>query len=416
LRVAPSSRPSHSGLGVLRHRDFRLLWLGQLVSTIGDQMQAVAIGWHVYQATNSSLALGTVALCRVAPFMVLSLLGGALADATDRKRLLLVTQWVQIAVTLLLVASAGMGDDAIWVIYLATALAGAANAFDGPARQALIPNLVPPADLAHALTLNTLLRQTASIVGPGLGGWTVAQFGLAATYGINAASFLGVVAAVWLMGPVPPLPPATTSNWRRIVEGLQFARATPLVFFPMLLDFATRCLGSPRGLLPVYARDVYAVGVQGLGWLSAAGSAGAVVGGLVLSRVPAVPRPLLMVMAAYFLEGALTLAFALEPGVGPAVAILFALGVCNVIGEVVRMTISQLQTPNTLRGRTGALAGMIGASGPQLGQMEVGALAAATSPAVALAVSGAGSALLSVAIALVPAIRTKLTRRSIEAL
>ena len=414
--TAAAPQPSHPGLGVLRHRDFRLLWLGQLVSTVGDQMQAIAIGWHVYQATNSSLALGTVALCRVAPFMVLSLLGGALADASDRKRLLVVTQWVQIAVTLLLVASTGLGDSAIWVIYLATFLAGAANAFDGPARQALIPNLVPPSDLAHALTLNTLLRQTASIVGPGLGGWTVAQFGLSATYAINAASFLGVVAAVLLRGPVPPLPPATTSNWQRIAEGLQFARTTPLVFFPMLLDFVTRCLGSPRGLLPVYARDVYAVGVQGLGWLSAAGSAGAVVGGLVLSRVPAVPRPLLLVMAAYFLEGALTLAFALEPGIGLAVAILFGLGVCNVIGEVVRMTISQLQTPNNLRGRTGALAGMIGASGPQLGQMEVGALAAATSPGVALAVSGAGSALLSLAIALVPAIRTKLLRPTIETL
>lgn len=183
------------GVVALRHRNFRLLWFGQLVSTTGDQMQMVAIGWQMYHLTNSVAALGLVALFRSVPFMTLALVGGVIADSMDRRRLMVVTQTLQMAVAVFLVATTVAGVAGAWSIYVAAFAGGALSAFDGPARQALIPNIVPNEDIANALTLNTLIRQSATIVGPGIGGFCIAFLGPGTTYGINALTFLAVIGA-----------------------------------------------------------------------------------------------------------------------------------------------------------------------------------------------------------------------------
>lgn len=393
---------------MLRHRDYRLLWSGQIASGVGAQFQGIAISWHIYELTDSTVALGLVALFRVIPFMTLSLVGGAIADAVDRRRLLLVTQSLQTGVSLFLVASAVLRIEDPWPIYVAAFLGGAFAAFDGPARQALIPNLVPREELTNALTLNTLVRHTASIIAPGIAGVSVAALGIGPTFAVNAATHLAVVAALVAMHGVKmtPAPPAS-SNLQRIADGLDFARSEPLVLLPLVLDFITRTLGSPRGVLPVFARDIYAVGPVGLGWLSSANSVGGIAAGLVMGSAARVPRPVLVMLFAYFFEGIFNGAVGIAPSFMLAWVAFFAGGVCNVVAEVIFASVAQLRTPDYLRGRTTALTGMLALGGPSAGQFQIGLLASAIGPGRAVLFNGVASAGVTIVFALLPGLHAR---------
>ena len=398
----------------LMHRNFRLLWSGQLVSSIGDQMQIITIAWHIYQITNSTVALGLIALFRLVPFMALSLLGGALADAVDRRKLMALTQTGQMLVALWLVATTAAGIEDPWPIYVAAVAGGVFMAFDGPARQAMIPNLVPPADLAGALTLNTMVRQVSIIVGPGIGGVAVAALGPGVTYAINAVSFVAVLAALFAMHGVNIIAAPQAGKLQQIRDGLAFARGEPLVLLPLVLDFITRALGSPRGLLPVFARDVFQVGPVGLGWLAGAGAAGAGLGGIWMTSRRHMPRPVLLMLLAYLIEALLNASFAVAPGVLVAWVVLFLGGICNVVGEVLHETIIQLRTPDHLRGRTTALAGMLAIGGPLSGNLEVGLLASVAGATGAVAFNGLAGAAVTLGFALAPPLRSRLATSRME--
>src|SRR5438128_7396449 len=196
---APSSKTKRSFFTALRHRDFRLLWLAQLVSVTGSQMQNVAINWHVYLLTKSPLALGLVGLVRVVPIVLCSLVGGVVADAIDRKRLMIVTQTVMLVSAAILAGFTASGLDEVWPIYLLTAMSSAAVAFDNPARQALLPMLVPAEEFPNAVSLGLVAFQISMISGPALAGLILSGFGPAPIYAFNALSFLAVIAAVLLM-------------------------------------------------------------------------------------------------------------------------------------------------------------------------------------------------------------------------
>src|SRR5882724_6467273 len=191
--------PKRSAFSVLRHRDYSLLWFGQLVSVTGSQMQVIAINWHVYLLTNSPLALGGIGLVRVVPIVLCSLLGGVAADVFDRKRLMIVTQSVMLVSAGLLAAITFHGLTRVWPIYLLTAIASAAVAFDAPARQALMPMLVPRAEFPNAVSLGLVVFQMATVLGPALGGLVLGEKGPGTVYALNAASFLVVIIALLLM-------------------------------------------------------------------------------------------------------------------------------------------------------------------------------------------------------------------------
>lgn len=369
-------------------------------------MQVVAIAWHVYVLTGSALQLGLVGAARAIPFLLLTLVGGAVADVADRRKLLVCVQAVQIAGSGWIVFETMTGNVSVVTLYLVTFVSGAAQAFDGPARQALVPNVVPKEELANAYTLNTLLRQMATVVGPGIGGILIATAGLGWTYAANGISFLALTGAVLAMRPAPRLAASKPASWDLVMGGLRYAAGQPLVLWPLIIDFCTRSLGSSRGLLPIFARDVFVVGPQGLGWMNAALSAGAVAGGLFLGARGRIQRPVPMLLAAYSAEALGLVCLGLSHVFWIAMIALFCSGIANVMGEVPRVTMVQLSTPDELRGRVSALAWMFTAGGPQLGQLDAGAMASVLG-APGAAVVGGSAAFLSVLLFGTPLLRKR---------
>lgn len=392
-RSERGSRLGHTAISTLRHRDFRLLWLGQLVSMIGDQMQSVAIGWHVFILTDSTLHVGMVGLARALPLMALSFAGGTMADLVSRKRVMLGANGVMMMATMVLVISTATGTVTPWVIYLVSLVSGATIAFESPARQAIVPNLVPRAELANALTLNSILRHTANVAGPGIGGVVVGFLGLSTAYGINAASFLAVIGALLLMGPVSGSRRESSGRWDAVLGGLRYARSEPLVLRPMLLDFVVTCLRSYRPLLPVFARDILVVGPEGLGLLHSASAAGALMGGVLLGAVGPLKRAVTFMLLAYAAEGVFVMGFGISPSFALSLLVLCGYGMADVVSEVLRSTIVQLNTPDDVRGRVSALGSMFEQGGPQLGQLQMGATASIVGPIPAAVIGGMATVL-----------------------
>ena len=366
----------------LRHRNFRLLWIGLFVSFTGSNMQAAAILWHVsllVAPDRKGLALGAVGLVRVVPIVVFSLIGGVVADAWHRRRLMLVTQSAATIVAVALTLLTGGGMISLPLLYALTALGSTVGSFDLPARQALVPSLVPRADLANALSLNTAMMQTASIAGPAIGGILIGTFGLTWVYLLNAVSFGFVIGALLLMRGVPEDTTPTEReavSWHAAVEGLRFVFTSPLIRSTMLLDFFATFFSSAVALLPIFAQDILLVGPQGYGWLYAAPAAGAVVMStamiLLADRIRSRGPVLLWSVAIY---GVATVGFGLSRSFWITFACLALTGVADTVSMVIRSVVRQLETPDRMRGRMTGVNMVFFMGGPQLGEIEAGAVA-----------------------------------------
>ena len=399
-------RQGHA-LRTLRHRNFRLIWIGQLIASIGGQMQSVALAWHLFVLTNSTLKVGLFGFFSIIPFLALSFVGGATADKFERRRVMIVTQTVLMGLSLVLVAATLAHSVTPGLIYGIAFVSGMTRAFDGPARQAMIPNLVPREELGAALTLNTLLRQMATIVGPGIGGLILGLFGLAPTYLVNSISILAIIFALVIMEPVPMPAQPRGSSWQMVLGGVRFVRGEPVVLSIFVLDFFVNLFGSIRALMPVFARDILEIGPAGLGFLYAAPAAGAVAGALFLGamggrfRHPAI----MLVISGGF--GAFTMGFGVSTVLPLSLLCLFGTGLMDVIGEVLRATIVQLRTPDDLRGRVTALTVMFTNGGPQLGQLQSGALASWLGPMEAAVIGGLAVSISALAFTFNPHMRRR---------
>src|SRR5260221_8989163 len=260
LPGVPERQTAYSSL---HHRDFRLLWMGQIVSVTGSQMQLAAINWHIYLLTRSPLALGLVGACRAVPIILCSLVGGVVADVVDRRRLMMTTQSVMLTCSAALALVTFRGLLHVWPIFLLTAVASAAWAFDTPARQALMPTLVPLKDFPNAVSLSMLMFQVGLITGPPLAGFILASNGPALVYAINAASFVAVILGLALMH-TSGRPEQDDSKPARIsldalLEGLRFVRRTPIIVQTMTLGFVGTFFASANQLLPIFAKDILRV-------------------------------------------------------------------------------------------------------------------------------------------------------------
>lgn len=395
---------NNSAFAALRHRDFRLLWLGQIVSVTGSQMQFVAINWHVYLLTKSAFALGLVGLFRGVPIIICSLAGGVVADAIDRKRLMLVTQTVMLVSAALLTAGTLAGFSSVWPIYVLSAIASAATAFDTPARQALMPTLVPIEDFPNAVSLAVIVFNVATIAGPAIAGFLLAESGPAIIYGINALSFLAVIAAVVAMR-VSGKPELQTErkdalSLAALKEGLSFVWHTPIIVQTMTLDFVATFFASATLLLPIFAQERLHVGARGYGFLAAAPAIGSVLTALVLARLGTLRRQGRLVVAAVAVFGVATAAFGVSTVYWVSLLMLAITGAADTVSTVLRQTIRQLVTPNHLRGRMTSINMMFFMGGPQLGELEAGVLAGFIGAPLSVVIGGLGS-LIAAAIAAV---------------
>ena len=362
----------------LRHRRFRLLWFGQMISIAGTQMQVWALLWHIRNLTDQPIALGGIGLARILPVIFLSLLGGLVADVLNRRKVLFITQSVMALGALVLALLTFSEQVALWQIYVLTAIQAVAVAFDNPARQALVPNLVPARDLPNAFSMNSVAFQVGSIVGPALSGLVLAYVGQAYVYLFNAISFVAVLAALALMGSVEqevqPGQPATV-NLSAIREGIQFILAQPMIISSMLLDFFATFFSSANTLMPIFARDILHVGAIEYGWLSAAQSIGAVGVALVISQVHEIRRQGAMFLISVVIFGIATIFFGLSTLVWAAMLALVVVGAADTVSTIIRNTIRQLQTPDYIRGRMTSINQIFFLGGPQLGEVEAGAVA-----------------------------------------
>jgi MFS family permease len=398
------SSSNTSAFAALRHRDFRLLWLGQIVSVTGSQMQSVAINWHVYLLTKSAFALGLVGLFRGIPIILCSLAGGVVADAVDRKRLMIVTQTAMLASAALLTAGTLGGFESVWPIYLLSAIASAATAFDIPARQALMPTLVPIEDFPNAVSLGIIVFNVATIAGPAVAGFLLAESGPAVIYGLNALSFLAVIAALVAMraSGQPDLQTERKDalSLAALKEGLQFVWRTPIIVQTMTLDFAATFFASATLLLPIFAQERLHVGARGYGFLAAAPAIGSVLTALVMARLGTLNRQGRLVVASVAVFGVATAGFGVSTVYWVSLLMLAITGAADTVSTVLRQTIRQLVTPNHLRGRMTSINMMFFMGGPQLGELEAGVVAGFIGAPLSVVVGGFGS-LISAAIAAV---------------
>lgn len=361
----------------LRHRRYVYLWLGQMISIAGTQMQLWAIFWHIRTLTDQPIAIGGVGLARIAPVILFSLISGVVADSYDRRSILFITQSVAGLLALALALLTQFGHITIWYIYGLTALQAVVIAFDGPARAALIPNLVPPEDLANAFSMNSMAFQTGAVIGPAVSGLVIALAGQAAAYYINAVSYLAVIIALVLIGQVSQKFDRTVRgiSWTSIREGIQFILGRPIILGSMLMDFIATFFASANTLMPFVATDVLHVGVVQYGWLSAAQSVGAVAAAVIVSQVRDLRRQGPLFLGAVLVFGLATVVFGAARSFVLAWSALAVTGAADSVSTIVRNTVRQMLTPDEIRGRMTSVNQIFFQGGPQLGEIEAGAAA-----------------------------------------
>ena len=368
-------------------------------------MQIVAINWHVYEITKSPLALGGVGLVRALPIIFCSLAGGVLADAIDRKRLMLTTQGVMLTSAASLGAITALGLDRLWLIYLLTAISSAALAFDSPARQAMLPTLVPVEDFPNAVSLVLVVFNSAMIGGPALGGVLLSLRGPALIYVINAASFVAVIVALLLMRRHPRRDAGSDASgisFAALREGLRFVWRSPIIVQTMTLDFIATFFASTTVLLPIFAREILHSDARGFGLLAAAPAAGSVICGLVMARLGVLRRQGKIVLASISIYGAATVLFGISHWFWLSLLMLAVVGASDTVSTVLRQTIRQLVTPDHLRGRMTSVNMIFFMGGPQLGELEAGAVAALIGAQLSVVTGGLGC-LIAVVIAMLAA-------------
>ncbi|HEX6974044.1 MAG TPA: MFS transporter [Vicinamibacterales bacterium] len=403
----------------LHYRNFRLIWWGLLFSFTGSFMQTAAVLWHVSLLVpddRRALALGTVGLVRIGPILLFSMISGVAADAFNRRTLMLFTQSAMAILAAVLAVLTLRGLTAVWPIYLVSALSSAAGAFDLPARQSLVPTLVPRDVLPNAISLNTIAIQTASVAGPALGGLVIATKGVGWAYAANAISFGFVLGALLLMKGTggAHLESAEGAGKDRsnftvaaALEGLRFVFRAPLIRSTMLLDFFATFFSSATALLPIFAQDVLHVGARGYGWLYAAPAVGAVVAsGVMVRAVDWIERRGAVLVGAVLVYGAATVAFGLSTMFWLTFGCLAATGAADTVSMVFRNLIRQMETPDALRGRMTGVNMIFFMGGPQLGELEAGLVANWLGPVISVVTGGIGCLVATAWVAAVtPALR-----------
>jgi MFS family permease len=394
---APAS-PLLRVAAALTYRDFRVLWLGAMTSSIGTWMQKVAQNWLVLTlaGTSSAFYLGLDSFLGELPILLFTLIGGVVADRHDRRRLLLTSQYVQMSTAFALAALVYFDVVRIWHVLVLSAVTGTAQAFGGPAHQSLMPLLIDKKDLPNAVALNSIQFNLARVIGPLLAGAALAAFGMVACFGLNGLSFLAVIAALLALH-VRHIPVPSGQRMRdELKGGLRYVRHEKALVNLTVIGFATTFLGFPLlTFLPLFAQNVFKGGVTQYTHLMAFAGAGAVVGALIaawVGKFPHMGRALLIIQFAF---GATIVMFAASRVLWISQAVLFFAGSLMVMTTAMTMSLVQLSAPNEMRGRVMSIYMVAFRGGMPLGSLLSGWAANQTSAPVVLLVNGTLLALVA---------------------
>jgi MFS family permease len=378
------------GYAAFRSRDFRLFSASRLLSIMALQMQNVAVGWLVYDLTRSAFALGLVGLAAFVPALALVLVTGHVADAFDRRLIMLIAHAATALSATGLVLFAAMGADAALPVYGLVALAGTARAFGLPAQQALLPLLVPREDFGNAVAWNSSVNQTATISGPALGG-VLYLLGPTVVFATVAAAFAAAALLAALIVPRPPERRRERTSWTTLVAGLSFIRAHPVVLGAISLDLVAVFLGGATALLPIFAQDILHVGPVGLGLLRSAPAVGALAMAFTLAHRPVARNAGRRMLQAVALFGLSTIGFGLSTSLHLSLACLALIGAADMVNVYVRQTLVQTETPDAMRGRVAAVNSIFIGASNELGEFESGTLAALLGAVPAVVIGGAAT-------------------------
>jgi MFS family permease len=393
---------------VFRHRNFLLFWLMRAVATFGFQIQAITIGWQVYEIARDGGAsegeaaylLGLVGLAQFLPLLFLSPFGGQLADRWSRKGILLIYHAAKVSILAFLVFVSLQGADrAIDAIFIAAVLSGALNAFAPAASQSLMPTLVPKDDLPKAVALSSLAFSGASVIGPALGGLAVALGensglgGAVIAYASAGACF--VLSFLLCLSIVAPKMPrlSDSKTLALIFEGLRYVRDNKIVLGAISLDLVAVLLAGATALLPVYARDILHVGPEGLGLMRAAPAAGAALIAFILAAAPLQRRVGPWMFASVAIFGFATIVFGVSTAFWLSLLALFVIGASDMVSVYVRQSLVQLATPDAMRGRVAATSFIFISASNELGEYQSGLFARIFGPIGAVVIGGVGAIL-----------------------
>jgi MFS family permease len=390
----------------LRNPSFRRLFWGVAATMLGQQMTLVAVPFQVYELTGSSLLVGVTSIVALVPLIVFGLLGGAIADAMDRRKLMLITSTGAAVTSALLAVQALLpGGGNLAVLWVLTAGVSGFAAVNQPTRSAVIPAIVGPSGVAAANALAMTVRQVGVIVGPLLAGVLIGLGDIFLAYAVDAVGFL--VAALLLRG-LPPLPPGRVVERLRIGaavrgvgEGFAFLRTQPVLLMTFVVDIIAMTFAWPQAVFPELSQTRFAGSANSLGWLFAGISIGALVSGLSSGWVTRVDRQGAVVLGAIAAWGVAIIGFGFAPALWLAVFCLAVAGAADMVSAVLRTSMLQLAAPEEMRGRMQGVFIVVVAGGPRLGDLRAGALATATSVTVAMVSGGVVIVLAMIVVALV---------------
>ena len=373
--------------------EFRWLWAGQALSSIGSVMTMVAVAIQIYDLTSSSVAVGAVSLASLVPTLLLGLFGGSVADAVDRRLLVLFTGSGLMVVSLVFALQALLDWRQVWLLYLLTAIAAALSSVDTPARRTFIPRVLPLERLPAAAALTQLSMQVAIIAAPILAGVLIAAVGLEAAYAVDALTFVAVLYSVRRLPPMPPEGGGSGVGLRSVIEGLKYAAGHKLIGMIFLIDLNATVLAIPTALFPALAATHFGGGPQTVGYLFAAIGVGGLVSAVLsgpLGRIRHQGRAMLIAVAVW---GAAIGSVGLTRWLWLAMILLALAGAADIVTTVFRATILQTKTPDELRGRLNGLDFIVGLGGPNLGNVRAGGIAGLFGPVASIIAGGAACVL-----------------------
>ena len=371
-RIAVDIRPLRES------RDFRRLWFGVGISAIGSQVTTVAIPFQLYDETRSTLLVGLLGLAALVPLLIVPIYGGAVADAVDRRRMLLFSDVAQLLVTGGLLVNALLPNPSVWFLFVAEALGTAAYGFQRPARNALTPRLVRDDQLLAAIAVEDVVFTLARVAGPVMAGVLIAVVGLAGAYAIDMATFAASLAAIWLLPPVPAAPDADRPSLQSILDGFRYVLRRKVLLGIFVVDTNAMVFGMPRALFPAFAEKLGG-GPGVLGLLYAAPFAGALVASLTSGWMMSVRRRGLGVCVAAAAWGAAIALVGFAEATWFALLFLAAAGAADFISAVLRSNILLTVTPDSMRGRLSGIELAQVAGAPEIGNVEAGIVASLTS-------------------------------------